>query len=157
MSQSLLPSPIGNISLAGDGTVLTAIRIGADGMPDEDCDDPLLREARAQLAAWFDGRLTAFDLPLAASSTPRGPAHRAAIMAIGHGETASYGSIARAIGSSPRAVGQACRANPFPILVPCHRVLGAGRSIGHYSAGSGVETKRWLLDHERERNSLWPR
>ena len=59
-----------------------------------------------------------------------------------------YGAIARMIGSSPRAVGQACRRNPFPIVVPCHRVVGAGGAIGYYSAGEGVATKRWLLAHE---------
>ncbi len=153
MSQYWLPSPIGHIAVAGDGRVLTALRIatrgdGADpGGPE--ADDPLLHEAAAQLTAYFAGRLTCFNLPLAPAATPRGPAHRAAIVAIGHGDTASYGALAQALGSSPRAVGQACRRNPFPILVPCHRVLGAGEAIGHYSAGAGVDTKRWLLNHER--------
>ncbi|HWL46290.1 MAG TPA: methylated-DNA--[protein]-cysteine S-methyltransferase, partial [Sphingomonadaceae bacterium] len=93
--------------------------------------------------------LVHFALPLSPAGTPRGPAHRAAIMAIGYGETASYGEVARAIGSSPRAVGQACARNPLPIIVPCHRVLGAGGAIGHYSAGDGIATKCWLLSHEK--------
>ena len=100
-------------------------------------------------------RRTRFDLPLAAPSTPRGAAHRDGIAAIGFGETASYGMVARAIGSGPRAVGQACRRNPFPLIVPCHRIVGAGGSIGHYSAGAGLATKRWLLEFEARRATRW--
>jgi len=70
-------------------------------------------------------------------------------MAIPPGETISYGALARIAGSSPRAIGQACARNPFPIVVPCHRVVGSGGAIGHYSAGRGIITKSWLLDHER--------
>lgn len=144
-------SPIGALRLCAEHGRLCALDIGegAAAGGDANPDDPLLREAVAQLAAWFDGRLTDFTLPLAPAKTPRGPAHRDAIVAIGFGETASYGAIARAIGSSPRAVGQACARNPLPILVPCHRVLGAGGTIGHYSAGAGIPTKRWLLSHEK--------
>lgn len=152
MPQSSLATPIGHVSLIGERGVLTAVRIDADATaPVPTDDDAVTREAAAQLAAWFAGRLTTFDLPLAPPTSPRGPAHRAAILAIGHGDTASYGAIARTIGSSARAVGQACRRNPFPIVVPCHRVLAAGEAIGHYSAGQGVATKRWLLNHERSR------
>ena len=153
MPQASIHSPIGTISVESDGRWITAIRIDgaqpAGTRADDPPADPLVREALAQLGAFLDRRLTTFDLPLAPATTPRGPAHRAAIAGVAHGETASYGELARAIGSSPRAVGQACRRNPFPIVVPCHRVLGAAQAIGHYSAGEGVSTKRWLLAHER--------
>lgn len=149
MPQAFIHSPIGRISVAGDGERLTAIRIGEAPLAAEPSAEPLICEALAQLGAYFDGRLTVFDLPLAAATSPRGPAHRDAIAAIGHGERASYGELARAIGSSPRAIGQACRRNPFPIVIPCHRIIGAAQAIGHYSAGEGVATKLWLLDHER--------
>jgi methylated-DNA-[protein]-cysteine S-methyltransferase len=143
-------SPIGALRLYAEDGQLCALDIGEDAVGnDVNPDDPLLHEAVAQLTAWFDGRLTDFTLPLAPPNTPRGPAHRDAIIAIGFGKTASYGEVARTIGSSPRAVGQACARNPLPILVPCHRVLGAGGTIGHYSAGAGVLTKRWLLSHEK--------
>ena len=112
-------------------------------------DVPVLGEALAQLSAWFAGELTQFDLPLAEPDTPRGAAHRQAIADIPYADTASYGAIACMIGSSPRAVGQACRRNPFPIVIPCHRVIGAGGSIGYYSGGAGVATKLWLLQHEQ--------
>lgn len=98
---------------------------------------------------WTSLALADFDLPLADPITPRGAAHREAIAAIPYGETASYGALAHMLGSSPRAVGQACRRNPLPILIPCHRVIGAGGAIGHYSGGEGIATKLWLLDHER--------
>ena len=151
MPQASMQSPIGTISVESDGERLTAIRIGGVAPAPGSRDDPLVREALAQLAAFLDRRLTRFDLPLAPAITPRGEAHRAAIAGIAHGQTASYGELARTIGSSPRAIGQACRRNPYPIVVPCHRVLGAAQALGNYSAGEGIVTKRWLLDHERSR------
>jgi methylated-DNA-[protein]-cysteine S-methyltransferase len=74
---------------------------------------------------------------------------RAGLIAVGYGETLSYGALARALGSSPRAIGQLCARNPFPIVVPCHRVLGEGGRLGNYSGGDGPKTKSWLLEHER--------
>ena len=79
---------------------------------------------------------------------------RQAIVDIAYGTTASYGALAKAIGSSPRAIGQACARNPFPIIVPCHRILGAGGALGAYSAGEGPITKSRLLDHERPQGGL---
>ena len=73
----------------------------------------------------------------------------ARIRGIPIGETLSYGALARIAGSAPRAIGQACARNPFPIVIPCHRVVGSGGMIGHYSGGKGIATKIWLLDHER--------
>lgn len=101
-----------------------------------------------QLNAYFAGRLTHFDLSLAPARTSRGAVLRDAIVAVGHGATASYGELAHAVGSSARAVGQACARNPFPLVVPCHRVLQAGGVLGPYSAGAGPATKRWLLAFE---------
>lgn len=148
MAQQILPSPVGPILLSAEGDRLESIRIGGNGR-DESSDSALLREAAAQLSAWFAGTLFRFDLPLAPPDSPRGAAHREAIAAIPYGETASYGVLARLIGSSPRAVGQACRRNPFPIVIPCHRVIAAGRAIGYYSGGEGIATKLWLLERER--------
>jgi len=152
MAQALLPTPLGHVLISAGGEWLTSLTIAplspCDDQREEEDDQPLLREAKAQLSAYFDGRLTRFDLPLAPLTTPRGEAHRHAIVAIGFGDRSSYGAVARQLGSSPRAVGQACRRNPFPIIVPCHRVVGAGGTIGHYSGGQGIATKIWLLDHE---------
>lgn len=146
MVRAYVPSPIGTLLLTAEGDCLTGVGIGAVPGPSEET--ALLREAAGQLLAWFAGERVGFDLPLAAPRTPRGPVHRAGIEAIGYGETASYGELARRIGSSPRAVGQACARNPLPILVPCHRVIGANGAIGHFSGGEGVSTKHWLLAHE---------
>lgn len=151
MARAYVPSPIGTLLVTATDDALTGLTIGAETVPAERPDDtPLLREAAAQLRAWFAGERTAFTLPLAPPRTPRGPAHRAAIEAISYGDYASYGELARRLGSSPRAVGQACARNPLPIIVPCHRVLGAKGAIGHYSGGEGVATKCWLLAHEAQ-------
>jgi methylated-DNA-[protein]-cysteine S-methyltransferase len=98
--------------------------------------------------AYVAGELTVFDLPLVPAASDRGPELRAAICSIIYGETASYGDLAARTGASARAVGQACASNPFPIIVPCHRVLPTGGALGFYSAGDGPATKAWLLKHE---------
>jgi methylated-DNA-[protein]-cysteine S-methyltransferase len=141
-----IATPIGPIRIEAEGDALTGIRIGRSG---GDADTALLREAAAQLAAYFAGDLTIFDLPLAPAASDRGPELREAICSILYGETASYGELAARTGASARAVGQACASNPFPIIVPCHRVLPTGGALGYYSAGDGPATKAWLLKHER--------
>ena len=140
-----IATPIGPIRIEAEGDALTGIRIGRSG---GDADTPLLREAAAQLTAYFAGERTAFDLPLAPAATAEAEAQRAAIASIGYGETRTYGALAKASGSSARAMGQACASNPFPIIVPCHRVLPTGGALGFYSAGDGPATKAWLLKHE---------
>ena len=150
-----IATPIGLVSLTADENVLTAVRIdtsesGPGSIPEK---HPLLAAAAAQVEEWFAGRRKSFDLPLAPSGTPRGDALRAGIAAIGYGESLTYGELAQRIGSAARAVGQACRRNPFPIIIPCHRVTSAGTKE-FYSGGNGVHTKRWLIDFEM--NTLPP-
>ena len=142
---AMIATPIGPIRIDAEGDVLTGIRIGHEAGPS---DDPLLREAAAQLSAYFAGGLKQFDLPLAPAASDRGPELRQAICSIGYGETRSYGELAARTGASARAIGRACASNPFPIIVPCHRVLPAGGALGFYSAGDGPATKAWLLKHE---------
>ena len=108
---------------------------------------PLVTEALRQLAAYFDGRLPEFDLPLDFGTGLHEKVRRA-MAAIPFGETLTYGDIARVVEAPAQAVGQACGANPVPILIPCHRVLGA-KTLGGFSAKGGVETKVWLLRHEK--------
>ena len=148
MPSGSLITPIGRVTVIADGDRVARLCLGDGGENDERASSALVSDALAQLRAWFEGRLARFDLPLQPARTPRGDMLRAAIVAVSHGETASYGAVARAAGSSPRAVGQACARNPFPILIPCHRVVGAKGSLGYYSAGEGLATKRWLLAHE---------
>lgn len=144
-----IATPIGTILISGDRNHVTRLSI----LTGPGTDDPYthsgpVAEAAAQLRAYFAGKLTHFDLPLAPFDSLRGMALRDAIAAIPFGETLSYGALARIAGSGPRAIGQACARNPFPIVIPCHRVLAAGGRLGAYSAGEGPATKQWLLDHE---------
>lgn len=155
MTKAYLPSPIGPILLDGDDAHLRSVSILTPGavLPASYRDPPPpgspLAETLRQLRAYFDDAAFLFDLPLAPAASPRGAALRAAIATIPSGETLSYGALARIAQSGPRAIGQACARNPFPIVIPCHRVVGSGGAIGHYSGGQGIVTKTRLLDHER--------
>jgi len=138
-----LMTPVGPFRVTAAGGVLTAAGWGtADPRPG----DPLLAQALEQIEAYFVGHLTVFDLPLAPASG-FAAAMRAAICSIPFGQTRTYGEIARDLGVSAQAVGQGCGANPLPLIVPCHRVLGTGH-FGGYSGRGGVETKAALLRHE---------
>lgn len=142
MTRACLDSPFGPLTLVEEGGCIAALqwgRLGGEG-------SPLLDEAMAQLAAYFDRSLTAFDLPLDWGTGLQAQVRRA-MAAIPLGETRTYGDIARQVGAPAQAVGQACGANPIPILIPCHRVLGRN-GLGGFSAPGGVETKVALLRHE---------
>lgn len=152
MVKAILPSPVGPILLHGDTERLISVTILSGDAPvgiAAPVAGSLLDEAGRQLAAYFARQRDDFDLPLAPAATSRGQALRQAIVAIPISETLSYGALARLADSAPRAIGQACARNPFPVIVPCHRVVGSGGQIGHYSGGHGIITKTWLLDHER--------
>jgi methylated-DNA-[protein]-cysteine S-methyltransferase len=114
---------------------------------------PLLLRAKDWLQAYFDGVIGPMALPLAPAGTPYRQRVWTAIQAIPPGTTWSYQTVAQAAGGSPRSVGGAMAANPLPLLIPCHRVIGRGpggrATIGGYSGGEGIETKRFLLDLER--------
>ena len=145
---AVIATPIGSIRIEGDETQLVAVRIGGSESPARGS-AAAVRAGAEQLEQWFAGTLRAFDVPLAPAGSPRGAEMRQGLIDIGYGDTLSYGALARILGSSPRAVGQLCARNPFPIVVPCHRVLAGGGRLGHYSGGDGPKTKSWLLDHER--------
>lgn len=154
MTKAILHAPIGPVLLDCDGSTLRSIRILATGQEVPEgygaaaAGSPAADAAR-QIRAYFDEGFTDFDLPLMPAASPRGEVLRAAIAAIPPGETLSYGALARMVQSGPRAIGQACARNLFPIVIPCHRVVGNGGAIGHYSGANGIITKRWLIDHER--------
>lgn len=146
MPCAIITTPIGGLSIESSGDELVRIQWVPDtATSDSRASGSLLKEAARQLQAYFERRLTEFDLPLAPAATLRGNVLRQAIAAIPYGETASYGQVARTADTMPRALGQACARNPFPIVIPCHRVLAAGGALGHYSGGRGVETKLALL------------
>lgn len=142
-----IATPIGFVSVTTFDGQICSIRIGGDGAPNGN--SALLRDACSQIDAWFAGERRHFDLPLTPAATPRGAALRAGMIDISYGETMTYGTLATLLQSSPRAIGQACARNPFPIVIPCHRILPTGGRIGAYSTGDGPATKTWLLNHEQ--------
>lgn len=143
-----LESPLGLLTLAAAGDALVAVDFGGRPLGAAP-DHPILARARSQLLEYFAGRRTAFDVPL----DPRGTAFQRAVwkelLAIPPGETVSYGALAARLGrpGAARAVGAASARNPIAVIVPCHRVVGAGGALTGYAGG--VERKRWLLAHER--------
>jgi methylated-DNA-[protein]-cysteine S-methyltransferase len=150
-----MESPLGRIHLVACEDALVGLYLEDHaGKPSVVASDgsgwPVLREARAQLDAWLKGERTGFDLPLRPRGTPFQLEVWRALSSIPHGETRTYGEVARAIGrpSASRAVGAANARNPISIVVPCHRVVGADRSLTGYAGG--LDRKRWLLAHERD-------
>ena len=138
MSTRTIETPIGPLTLQADEAAVTAIRFGADGAQDA---SPLLDAAEAQLREYFAGTRRTL--------APHGTAFQqrvwAALRAIPYGETRTYGELAAAIGSpsASRAVGMANHHNPIPIVIPCHRVIGANGTLTGYTGG--LEIKRKLL------------
>ncbi|GFE65255.1 methylated-DNA--[protein]-cysteine S-methyltransferase [Litoreibacter roseus] len=143
LTKASVETPVGRIRVEGSESI-TSVDWGG---PVYETDNPTLSEAVRQITEYFARERVAFDLPLA----PRGSAFQqqfyAALQAIPFGETRTYGDIARELGVSAQAIGQACGANPIPILIPCHRVLAA-TSLGGFSGAGGVEAKVALLKHE---------
>ena len=144
MNSLSISSPVGNLVLVEDEGAIVAVHWsevrGGNG-------SPLLTAAARQLDDYFAGKLTVFDLPLRPAGTAFERSVWAAMLDIPYGETRSYGDLAAATDSAPRAVGRACGRNPIPIIIPCHRVLGKGW-MGGYSGAGGLATKEALLSLE---------
>ena len=146
MSICYVDSPVGRLAIEADHDAVTSVRwAGAGERPRDPCSTPLLEEAARQLDRYFARKLKHFDLPLAARGTDFQKSVWRMMSEIPFGGTATYGGMAMALGSGPRAVGMACGRNPIPIIVPCHRVLGSGGREGGFSGGRGLPTKRQLL------------
>ncbi len=151
-----MPSPVGPLVLFADETGLRAVlwpgegidAFRLDGAQTEEA-DPVLVETRRQLDEYFAGSRQTFDLPLAPKGTAFQQSAWQVLREIPFGDTISYGEQARRLGdpNKARAVGAANGRNPIPIIVPCHRVVGASGHLTGFAAG--VETKAWLLDHEQ--------
>ncbi|WP_418981960.1 methylated-DNA--[protein]-cysteine S-methyltransferase [Alistipes sp.] len=162
-----IQTPIGPLRIETDGQAVTRIRFGGDpngdssiepnsdpnGDPnngvDERADTPLLRQAVRELEEYFAGQRRSFTLPLAPAGTPFQCAVWEALRQIPYGQTRSYKQIAQQIGrpAACRAVGMANNRNPIPILIPCHRVVGADGSLTGYAGGLTVKSR--LLAIER--------
>ncbi len=152
---STLDGPIGPITVAGDGEVITNVRMVDQSHPPADQSEwrfepEAFPEALGQLEAYFGGRLTRFELPLRLEGTEFQRRVWDALLQIPYGETASYGEIAGRVGApgAARAVGLANGRNPVSIVVPCHRVIGSDGSLTGY--GGGLQRKLALLQLERD-------
>lgn len=138
-----LETEIGPLTLTQSGGAIVALDWGTRAAAPEAT--PLLNEAARQVRAYLAGRLKRFELPIALIGSPFQRRVFEAMRAIPYGSVISYGDLARAVDSAPRAIGGACAANPAPILVPCHRVVASGGRLGGYSGHGGLATKRFLL------------
>ena len=148
MARTVVDSPVGPLGLVATDDALQAVlfdgrRVRAEGR------SRILGEAERQLGAYFDGDLISFELPLDLHGTEFLVRCWRALATIPYGQTVSYGEQARRLGLGPetaRAVGAANGRNPLPIVLPCHRVIGADGSLTGF--GGGLHVKRFLLEHE---------
>lgn len=140
MAERTVHSPVGDLRVIETDGAITALGWG-QGALDE---TPLLLEAETQLNAYFARERETFDLPLHVTGSDFQRAVCDAMLSIPYGYTRTYGEIARDLGVPAQAIGQACGANPIPILIPCHRVMGA-KGLTGFSGAGGVETKVFLL------------
>lgn len=147
MPALVMETPAGPLLLVERGGELAEARFAKPGDSADD-DSVLLRRTKNQVEEYFSGRRHHFDLPLAPAATLFQDKVRRAMLAIPYGQTRSYGELAHSAGGAPRAIGQACGANPLPIFVPCHRVVAAN-GLGGYSGGAGLVTKQLLLTLEQ--------
>ena len=147
-------SPLGRIELQSDGMAITSLAIERHGSLPFDAvpehTSPVLETAVIQLGEYFSGARTDFDIPVAVIGTEFQKAIWAELARLPFGAVVSYGYLGTITGraTAGRAVGGAVGANPVPIIVPCHRVLATNGRITGFSAGEGIATKAWLLDHE---------
>jgi len=138
------------LGLRCTGEEVTGIEF-LEPQPERAPENPLAAEAVRQLHAYLADPAFQFGLPLRPSGTAFQRRVWEQIAAIPNGQTRSYGRLAKDLKNAPRAVGQACGANPFPLVVPCHRVVAADGSLGGFSRQGGgflLDVKRWLLRHE---------
>jgi methylated-DNA-[protein]-cysteine S-methyltransferase len=151
MFNAVIDAPFGKVGIRTDASVVREIVYLPDSMKSVAPDTPLAKRAAQQIERYFERASAPFDLPLADIGTAF--QHRVwdAISAIPPGIVLTYGQVAKQIGSAPRAVGQACGANYFPLVIPCHRVVasgGIGGFANHDDDGYFLQVKRWLLAHE---------
>ena len=151
--QACLRAPFGTLGIATDGAYVTGIRYLAPSVPAKAPKrNSIAYLACVEIQAYLDNPLFEFNLPLRLAGTRHRLAVWEAMQRIPAGKTRTYGDLARELGTSARAVGGACGANPIPLVVPCHRVIASGGAIGGFMGerdeGFELSIKRWLLEHE---------
>jgi methylated-DNA-[protein]-cysteine S-methyltransferase len=148
MASTVVDSPIGALGLIASDAGLQAVLFDGRRVRPKGSSN-VLDEAARQLDAYFEGKLVAFDLPLELHGTEFQRSCWLALASIPYGQTVSYGEQARRLGlgaDAARAVGAANGQNPLPLVLPCHRVIGANGSLTGF--GGGLHVKRFLLEHE---------
>ncbi len=150
MTRWSIPSPLGRLTLEVGNGAIRAVRFMSDRAVAEGARNGLFQQASLEFMRYFEDPTFMFSVPLELGGTLFQRKVWAALRRIPPGTTCSYGEMARRLGSSPRAVGNACRRNPCPVIVPCHRVVSAN-GLGGYAGATGgplLARKRWLLAHE---------
>jgi methylated-DNA-[protein]-cysteine S-methyltransferase len=151
--QACLRTPFATLGITTTDSHVTGVRFLAPATPAKaPARDSIAHLACVQLQAYLENPAFAFDLPLRLAGTHHRLQVWEAMSRIPAGEVRTYGDVARELRSSARAVGGACGANPIPVVIPCHRIVGAGRSLGGFMGareeGFELGIKRWLLEHE---------
>lgn len=148
--QAVVAAPGFALGVRCDEDEITAIEF-LEPRPDQAPTSPLAAEAARQLHAYLADPGFVFGLPLKPAGTAFQRRVWSQIAAIPPGRTETYGQVARNLNNAPRAVGQACGSNPYPVVVPCHRVVATGGGLGGFARERGgflLDVKRWLLHHE---------
>jgi len=147
MNSGTIDSPFGPITITVEEGLVTRVKF-EPGEDNFDGGDPVMAETARQLRKYAAAARFSFDLPLAPAFSDFQSQIRRCMIAIPYGDMRTYGELAKELGSASQAVGQACGANPIPIIVPCHRVVASGGKIGGFSGGDGAPTKKKHLNHE---------
>ncbi|MBT5497087.1 MAG: methylated-DNA--[protein]-cysteine S-methyltransferase [Alphaproteobacteria bacterium] len=147
MNSGTIDSPFGPITFTVEEGFVTLVKF-EPGEDNFDGGDPVVAETARQLREYAAAARFSFDLPLAPAFSDFQSQIRRCMIAIPYGEMRTYGELAKELGSASQAVGQACGANPIPIIIPCHRVVASGGKLGGFSGGDGAPTKKKLLNHE---------
>lgn len=156
---AVIEAPFGKVGIEADGEagVIRAIVYLEGSVPSVEPDSALAERAARQIERYLACASAPFDLPLADVGTPFQRRVWRAMCEIAPGDVLTYGQLAKQVGGTPRAVGQACGDNPFPIVIPCHRVVaanGLGGFAHHAGDGFFPRVKRWLLAHESRQLAL---
>lgn len=151
MFQLSFSSPIGPLTLVQDGEDITRLLWQSPGNGKGSLE---LFRAKEQINNYFKGTRKNFSLSLRPYGTKFQNRVWSVLMAIPYGKVKTYGEVARKLKTSPRAIGNACGQNPIPLIIPCHRVVGASGSLTGYSGGDGLKTKAFLLEHENSQRRL---
>jgi methylated-DNA-[protein]-cysteine S-methyltransferase len=152
IDEAVIPCPFGKLRVRATREYVVGIDFVPDQQPERfGFSHPLMEDAVAQLNAYFSGAASAFSIPVLLDPGDYSRRVWSALIEIRPGQVETYGNLARKLGSGARAVAGACRRNPLPIVIPCHRVVAADGLGGYCGKRSGpsIEIKQWLLAHER--------